>query len=89
MRGCAHRVQDLLPSQRFQKLVVSEGSQGEIWQDGDQVIQQAAVGCHEVGSHHHNRVRRWELIVTGVWGGGRAAGVCVTLAWKTHQWMAN
>lgn len=41
----------LSPGQSLEELVMSEGSEGEIWQDGQQVGQQATVGCQEVRSY--------------------------------------
>lgn len=64
---------------------MSNGSEGEVWQDGQQVSQQATVGCHEVGSYHDDGFRGGGLALPGVLGGHRVAGVCVTLACETHQ----
>lgn len=80
------------PSQCLQELVVSEGSEGEVWQDGHQVAQQAAVGRHQARGHHRDGAGgRRQLAVTGVRGEGRVAGVRVTLAWEgeTHRRAAN
>lgn len=59
---------------------MSEGSEGEVWQDGHQVIQQAAVGSHQARGHHRDRSGGRELAVAGVRGERRVAGVRVTLA---------
>lgn len=81
--------QALSPSQCLQELVVSEGSEGEVWQDGHQVTQQAAVGRHQARGHHGDRAGGRELAVTGARGEGRVAGVRVTLAWETHEETTN
>lgn len=64
---------------------MAECGEGEIWQDGQQVGQQTAVGRHEVGCYHDNRFRCRGLALSGVLGGNRVAGVRVTLACETHQ----
>lgn len=91
LEGCVHAIWacGLLPGQCLQELVVSDGSEGEIWQDGQQVRQQGTVGCHEVGSYHDDSIHGRGLALSGVLGGNWVAGVCVTLACETHQYMAN
>lgn len=65
-----HVTRDLLPAQCLEDLVVSEGSKGEIWQDGQQVIQQATVGRHELRSYHDNGIHcRPAVFLLGVLGG--------------------
>lgn len=85
LREWARVSHDLLPSQCLEELVVSKGSEGEIWQDGQQVSQQVTVGRHEVGRYHDNWIHCRGRILLGVRGGNAVAGVCVTLACKTHQ----
>lgn len=75
----------LLPSQSLQELVVSKSSEGEVWQDGHQVSQQAAVGRHQAWGQHRGRAGGRGIALTGAWGEGRVAGVCVTLAWEMQQ----
>lgn len=76
---------NLLPGECLEELVVSDGGEGEIWQDGQQVSQQATVGRHEVGSYHDNGFHGRGLALSGVLGGNGVAGVCVTLACETYQ----
>lgn len=58
----------LLPGQGLEELIVLDGSEGKIWQDGQQVSQQATVGCQEVGSYHDNGLRDQGLAPAGVLG---------------------
>lgn len=73
----------LLPSQCLEEPNVSEGTEGKIWQDGQQVCQQATVGRHEVKSYHNNGVQCCGHFLLGVWGSHGAVDVCVTLTCKT------
>lgn len=75
----------LLPSQCLEEPIVTEGGEGKIWQDGQQVCQQATVGCHQVRSYHNSGLHCCGHLLLGVWGINMAVGVCVTLACKTHQ----
>lgn len=73
----------LLPSQCLEETSVSEGTEGKIWQDGQQVCQQSTVGRHEVRSYHNNGVQCCGHFLLGVWGSHGAVDVCVTLTCKT------
>lgn len=75
----------LLPGQGLEEPVVSDCSEAKIWQDGQQISQQATVGHQKVGSYHDNGLHGRGLALSGVLGGNWVAGVCVTLAYETHQ----
>ena len=75
----------LWPGQGLEELVVSDGSEGELRQDGQQISQQGAVGRQEVGSYHDDGFRGQWLALSGILGGNRVAGVRVTLACEIHQ----
>lgn len=47
---------DLIPGQDLEELVMSDSSEGKIWQDGQQIGQQATVGRQEVRSYHDNGI---------------------------------
>lgn len=64
---------------------MSDGSEGEVWQDGQQVGQQAAVGRQEVRRYLDNGFHSQGLALSGVLRGNRVAGVYVALACETHQ----
>lgn len=66
-----------------------DGREGKIWQNGQQVSQQATVGRQEVRSYHDNRFHSRGLALSGVLGGNGVAGVCVTLACETYQYTAE
>lgn len=63
---------------------MSEGSEGEIWQDGQQIGQQATVGCQEVRSYHDDGFNSQGLSLLGILRGNRVACVSVTLTWETR-----